>query len=268
MTRRAFLIALTLLLMPKKVKANGSSLKGFCANSSDPVHVNLFSPAWINIELGSWSGNLENDYGATKFALNISSLSDMAIAEYLPPARAHPAYDHLLILLNEPDLTGQTAAQQAAIANHQMEIVLALDPQAKFALSVGTGEHPPYKEFSYGIALFGGITLKKKIVALLATYYPYQSAPLFQKFCNKFVEWAHTQNREAWLGEWGTITNTPPTVNVDVGVPFTLSNVRNAIDTAMIDRDSRYALMARTNTPAARYDCLLDANGVPTGEPF
>jgi hypothetical protein len=256
MTRRSFLAALlAVLVMPKRAGADPSSLKGFCANAEAPAAVNPLAPDWVNIELGAWSGNLAFDYGATKFALNVSNLSLTEIQQCLPNALLHPSYDHWFILLNEPS-EGFAPQQAADIVNSQLDVITGIDPLAKCCLSAGTGLHPIYKANSYLQQLFPLIVKKRFIKAFGATFYPYDGAPSFHKFVLKSRNYLDLNyaTRDLWILECGQVIGQAPETL------FSMDVVEQECENR-VARWAWYAQQAIPNTPAAGYDCLLDAAG-------
>lgn len=264
MKHLAILFLLGFLLLP--TPAHATNGKGLVVNDEAPAHVNVFAPTWMAIELGEYNTRLNYTYGASKWALNLNEVEDWEIQEFLPLAMQHPSYDHWFILLNEPS-EGMLVQQAADTANHQIELVLALDPLAKFCLSVGTGLHPPYRDNSYANQLWQWIENKPAIKALGVTYYPYSGSPQFHKFLTMFGEWK--PNREHWVLEYGVLENAAPTVGITNGVPFTFEGAWAEL-AAYSDRAFLYAQRATPNTPAAIYKCLLSADGTMTelGEQF
>lgn len=256
MTRRKFLYLLAVLsLMPKRAGADWSSLKGFCANAEAPAAVNPLAPDWVNIELGAYSGNLAWNYGATKVALNLNDVTDAEIQQFLPPAMQHPSFDHWFILLNEPS-EGMTVAQAAQVANRQIDLVTSLDQDAKFCLSMATGLHPLYKRNAYGQQLWAAIVKKRFVKAFGATFYPYGGGPSFHHFVLKTRNWLDEAYpaREFWILECGQVTGQAPETL------FSMDVVEQECENR-VARWAWYAQQAIPNTPAAGYDCLLDAAG-------
>jgi len=241
-------------------------MKGFCANQENPAHVNALAPNFIVIGWGAWLLNPAIDYGTTQIVVALFDADPTFAKSAANIAAVVAKWGNRLtwLTLREPDLN-LTPAQAAAEANADMALVLSVDMNAKFAVSVGTGENPPYKDGSFANQLWSLLDFKFALVAVAVTYYSYGNAPSFRKFVNNFAEWK--ANREHWIVEHGIATGQTPK-NIATGVPFTLPNARAEMEDAGIDRAAWYAMQPIAT--AAGYNCLqnLDGTLTPTGMEF
>lgn len=234
------LVLLFVLLAPSHVRAGTfHTLRGFDAN--DPPTQNNFAPEWTLNAYGLYL--LDYDFGDTKICIGLFEQYSPLTAANIQALTQHPNYEHCFVLLREPDLN-QTVQDAAIEANAQMALVLSVDPQAKFCLSVGTGINPPYRDNSYGIQLWQLIANKPAITAVCITYYPYTPEPQFRKFLKAFKAWK--PNREHWITEHGIAKGLAPQVSIapaqngQSAIPFTLTNARAEMDADGIDRSAWY----------------------------
>lgn len=248
------LLLFLLFLAPSTVHADSShTLRGFDAN--DPGTQSQFSPEWTINAYGLYLNSY--NFGATKIAIGLFEQYSPFTTTNIQSIESHlnPNNDIWYILLREPDLN-QTPQVAANEANAQMSLVLSVDPNAKFCLSVGTGINPPYRDNSYGDQLWSLITDKADIDALCITYYPYQPEPQFRKFLKQFKLWH--PNREHWITEHGIAKGLAPNVAITPGLPFTMTNARNEMDADGIDRSAWYPEFEYAT--GANYFGLEDSN--------
>ena len=116
------------------------SQKGFAANDESPATVNPLNPEWMYIEFGPWNWNMDAHYNC-KWALHLTD--QIPNADDVAKAIQHPSYDGWWLTLNEPDLANVSPKDAVAIVQQQMQVVLSVDPNAKFCLGMGSQIHAP-----------------------------------------------------------------------------------------------------------------------------
>lgn len=243
----------------KRKPEQNPSLKGYCVNNEWTPLNRMLSPRWGLIGWGAWLAKPMQYTPSFKWAIALYDYdaSFEMNAENMAAVMAHPHYDGWWVLLREPDLNN-TVDEAAGLVNAQVPLILSYDPQARFCVSIGTGQNPVYRDGSYGKALWAAIDSqwKSHIQAKGVTYYPYDQAPQLQKFLKQTNGWK--PERELWVLEYGIGKGIPPTVTIDGSTPFTVTTARQAMWDNGVARDSWYAMQDKPGTVSAAYECLLD----------
>jgi hypothetical protein len=203
-----------------KVKPVKLALKGFCTNDEAPASVNPLHPDWMYIEFGSWCWNMDAQY-ACKWGLHL--LDMIPTAEDVAKAIQHPSYDGWWLTLNEPDLANVSPQAAATLVQAQMEVVLSVDPNAKFCVGMGSQMHAPFTSEPWFPAVWALIpaNLKPSIRAFHTHYYVQCEAGLthddlfspepIRRYAKAMRQWlnknANEMKRELWITEIGLAWN-------------------------------------------------------------
>lgn len=191
------------------------SLKGIVTDNENPAVVNSLCPDWMEIEFGPWCWDMSHQYNC-KWGLHLFN-SIPAVAD-IQQAIQHPAYDGWWLMLNEPDLEKMTAMQAVKLVQKQMDPVLAVDPNAKFALGGGSQYHAPFRSSPWLPKVWQKLPLRyqAKVKAFHTHYYPqadfgdtaqiYSTAPI-KAYLTAWRNWmnrnAGDQPRQLWITEIG-----------------------------------------------------------------
>lgn len=223
-----------------KPKPTFMSLKGFSTNDENPAHVNALAPQWMSIEFGPWNWNMNAQYNM-KWGLHL--LSMMPNADDVALAIKHPSYDGWWLCLNEPDLEGISPQAGADLITRQMQVVLSVDPNAKFCLGMGSQLHTPNTANPWFPTVWNSISadLKKSVKAFHTHYYAQveTSAPdrIFSpdsivQFIKNNRKWinknAKDTYRELWISEIGLVTD--DNIKNDTRLPLYPLVVQNAMN--------------------------------------
>lgn len=193
------------------------SMKGIVTDNENPTVVNSLCPDWMEIEFGEWCWNQDHKYNC-KWALHL--FNQTAAASDIQQAMQHPSYDGWWLIFNEPDLEKMTAGQAVKQAAQQMNAVLAVDPNAKFAFGGGSQLHAPFTSSAWLPKVWQKLpaNLKTKVKAFHTHYYPqsefgdspqiFSTAPI-KAYLTAWRNWmkqnAADQPRQLWVTEIGLI---------------------------------------------------------------
>lgn len=256
------------LVIPRVAKAQVVSLKGCILNNAvSPYHQTISAASdWVRMDTSKWISGLSIQIGC-KVAFDLSSKIPDAVT--IQTVVARPEYDHWWMSLNEPDLGSPSLTPQQAvdIFKAQVDAVLPLDSNAKFALSCGTYLNPVYTPNAWGQQLWALVprgSYRQAVDAFHTHWYDYglnhPELNIYLKNLQTF--WANDttgfHTRELWLSEIGAFTQADGSVNP------TPTHIQDLCNKHGLNRWAWYAQYA-----TAGYMCLEDANGLTlTGQEY
>lgn len=204
------------VIPPEKSVQATVAQKGFAANDENPAAVNPLNPEWMYIEFGPWNWNMDARYNS-KWALHLGD--QVPNADDVAKAIQHPSYEGWWLTLNEPDLANVSPKDAVAVVQKQMEVVLSVDPNAKFCLGMGSQLHAPGTTSPWFPKVWKSLpkNLKPAIKAFHTHYYPQSDASIggndifsadpIRKYLKTVRTWidknAGDFRREFWITEIG-----------------------------------------------------------------
>lgn len=226
-----------------KKKASKLALKGICMNDESPAAVNPLHPDWAYVEFGPWCWDMNHQYGC-KWALHLVDM--IPSAEDVAQAIQHPSYDGWWMTLNEPDLAKLAAQDAATLVQKQMEVVLAVDPSAKFCVGLGSQLHAAFTSEPWFPAVWALLPehLKPAIRAFHTHFYAQSQAGLsyddlfspepVQNYVKAWRTWLNKnitdKKRELWISEigmtWSDQLRADPRVTL---YPLVVQNAMNGL---------------------------------------